>query len=229
MGTASVCKAGPNGKRLPKPVRGPVVSDDELKGMTTEELVQLVNGGHMRFVGALRKALVNDARVVGAALLQLKARHQHGKWGDWLKKHFNGSSETARLYMRIAKNWPLVVEHGLHEQGLTLQELRWILSESPGERPGTEARKKTGKSDTAAMAEPSQGEQTAVPEPPGGEESAVGGDDVRQYVVVLDPDQAEEMADMVAKLQQSWEEPTRHDAVYRAVKTCYQQEVTSNA
>jgi hypothetical protein len=137
-----------NGNQLPfsrpevsngeDPPLDPVVQVEDLVRLTDEQLITIANGHHGLFVGTLRKAVVEHARLVGAALIQLKSRLKHGKWFGWLKKHFKGSAESARLYMRIAKNWNLIVEHGLDRNGIMLEELQWVLSESPGKRPGTE-------------------------------------------------------------------------------------------
>jgi hypothetical protein len=59
------------------------------------------------------KGMLNYAREAGMALLEAQKRLGFaGKWGKWVKSRFNGSRETAIVYMRIAKHWnhPNVVQ-----------------------------------------------------------------------------------------------------------------------
>ena len=61
--------------------------------------------------GALRKKSFICALHCGEALLEIKdlirRAYGHGHWKDWVSddKNFDGSYETAVVYMRIAKNW----------------------------------------------------------------------------------------------------------------------------
>jgi hypothetical protein len=52
------------------------------------------------------------ARKSGRALNAIKKSLPHGEWTKWLEKRFNGSRETARIYMRIAARWldPRLIE-----------------------------------------------------------------------------------------------------------------------
>src|SRR5262245_54663200 len=88
------------------------VKVEELGTLTDEELTALANSNQRAFVGSLRQAIVANVRIAGAALCELKQRLEHGDWSAWLKAHFKGSPETARLYMRIAREWDFVVQHG---------------------------------------------------------------------------------------------------------------------
>ena len=66
--------------------------------------------------GTLRKKSFVSALHCGDALLELKDLIRktlgHGHWQQWLQDNFDGSYETARDYMSIAKNWndPRMVE-----------------------------------------------------------------------------------------------------------------------
>ena len=47
--------------------------------------------------------LANNARKAGEALAEAHSCCPHGKWKKWLKDNFNGSYETAMVYIKIAK------------------------------------------------------------------------------------------------------------------------------
>jgi len=102
-----------------------------LAKLSNDELRDLANGGHQAFVGCFKKGIKDHVRVAGAALNVLKKRiGQHGSWMDWLKENFKGSPETARLYMRVAREWRFVTKHGLDRlEGTTLEDIRQVLSD----------------------------------------------------------------------------------------------------
>lgn len=66
--------------------------------------------------GTLRKKYFISALHCGDALLELKDLIRktlgYGHWQEWLQDNFDGSYETAKVYMSIAKNWndPRIVE-----------------------------------------------------------------------------------------------------------------------
>jgi hypothetical protein len=113
--------------------------------LSDEELLALANGDHNHFLGCQRKAIKHHARRAGAALLVLKDRLKHGTWEGWLEEHFAGSAEQARVYMKIAKCWPTIEELGLDRDGVTMEQLRWVLSDSDGPPPAV--RRKQSKSE----------------------------------------------------------------------------------
>lgn len=45
------------------------------------------------------------AKRAGEALLKAKHRVPYKRWGDFVGANFEGSRETARVYMRIARHW----------------------------------------------------------------------------------------------------------------------------
>lgn len=45
------------------------------------------------------------ARTSGRLLLEVKAVKKHGTWQQWIYNNYDGSYDTARDYMRVAKNW----------------------------------------------------------------------------------------------------------------------------
>jgi hypothetical protein len=179
---------GQNGKRLPLAQQGNGVKESpqakkeqNLKSLSDEELIEVANGHHLQFVGCISKAVKAHARIAGKALLLLKSRRDHGDWETWLKKHFKGSPEMARLYMRMAKGWELVVELGLDREDITLTKLRWVLSNSEGPPPGS--KKKAGNTKNSkekSSKDEGANADTAAP---------------KNYVVAVD---ADEVADFVS-------------------------------
>jgi hypothetical protein len=76
----------------------------------------------------MRASVKEDVLPAGKALNELKRRVGHGGWEDWLKSNFDGSEETATLYMRVAARWDEVVAEGLDRDGVTLEEIRRFLA-----------------------------------------------------------------------------------------------------
>jgi hypothetical protein len=200
--------AGENGKRLPIS-RKRTVAVEDLKDLTDKELIALANKHHRRFCGRLRDAVAEDARIVGAALIQEKARLKHGSWGGWLKENFEGSEETARLYIRVAKHWHLIEEQALDQKGLTLEELRWVISESSGERPGSKTKNKKG-ADTKDTGDEPDGEPH--------EEDNPSPSHTRQIQLLFDEDDAEEFEEWVRRLGVEYKTDNTTDTVREAVR-----------
>ena len=69
------------------------------------KLATEINEHHRAAETALRSGL-EHALEAGRLLMEAKGRCQHGTWGGWLEKHFEGSERTARAYMQVAKRWP---------------------------------------------------------------------------------------------------------------------------
>ncbi|WP_417398202.1 DUF3102 domain-containing protein [Gimesia chilikensis] len=61
------------------------------------------------------QAKLHHARLVGQDLIKAKklVSTKRGKWTMWLKHNFDLSGQTARVYMRVAREWnhPDVIEH----------------------------------------------------------------------------------------------------------------------
>ena len=91
----------------------------------TINLVQIArdaNREHDEVVASLSRGL-EHARRAGELLNQAKGAVPHGQWAAWLGEHFVGSDRTARLYMRIAREWPkLDAETGNGVANLPLRE-----------------------------------------------------------------------------------------------------------
>jgi hypothetical protein len=188
---------------------------EDLPKMSTEELLAVANGAHQAFVGSLRGAIKEHARLAGAALLLLKARHKHGAWQEWVDANFKGSYANAKLYMRIARHWPQVVDLGLDRDGFTLSDLRWVFSESGGPRPGTDEAK--GKKEAAAGKEGTDG-------PGEGEAGGAARSEVRQVPLLLTEDNIGDFEDMVRHLQKVFGTDNTTDTVLEAVRRCYKEE-----
>jgi hypothetical protein len=155
---------GQNGS--PPPI--PEAHVEELAKLSDEELIAFANHQHHQFRGCMRKAIVEHARLAGAALLAMKARLTQARkdgrkrrdWGAWLQANFAGSPETARLYMRIAESWGRIVAHGLDKiPDLALEDLRWFLSD-PKPKPSEE-------DEPGATADAGQGGPTSTSHVPG--------------------------------------------------------------
>jgi len=81
-----------------------------------------VNREHKEVVASLSRGL-EHARRAGELLNQAKGAVPHGQWAAWLGEYFVGSDRTARLYMRIAREWPkLDAETGNGVANLPLRE-----------------------------------------------------------------------------------------------------------
>jgi hypothetical protein len=67
------------------------------------ELTRAINDEH----NACRRAgasMVRHAIRCGEMLIEAKGMVGHGGWLDWLAEHFDGSEDTAQLYMRLARH-----------------------------------------------------------------------------------------------------------------------------
>ena len=47
-------------------------------------------------------------RASGEQLIEAKELLHHGEWTLWLGANFGCSAQTARLYMQLAKKWPML-------------------------------------------------------------------------------------------------------------------------
>ena len=93
-------------------------------GLTDEQLWEDANRHEGACLSKLRSALL-DAKAAGDVLAELKRRTKHGEWTKRLRENFDGSPETARVYMRIAANWRKIVAAGL--DSATLEDVRYYI------------------------------------------------------------------------------------------------------
>ena len=83
-----------------------------------------IKENHDEFLVSCRTS-IDHARRVGELLLTAKEQLSHGKFTDWVESRCPFSAETARAYMRVARNGA-IVEEGSKRQfatGLTLTEV----------------------------------------------------------------------------------------------------------
>lgn len=81
------------------------------------ELIQLKESirENLRHCSKANEAKLHHARMVGKDLIKAKKLFstRRGNWTMWLKDNFDLSGQTARVYMRVARQWndPAVVAH----------------------------------------------------------------------------------------------------------------------
>jgi hypothetical protein len=188
----------------------PLQEPPDWSKLSDEELIAAINEHHPAYGGTQSRAIVHHARFAGSALLEMKRRCQHGDWTAWLKANFDGSPETANLYMRIARKWDVIVAHGLDNiPDWTLRDLRWFLAEP---RPLQEPKPKPPELDYPE-------EEDEEPERDKPEEAPPS--NTRQYQLHLEANQMEEFLDMVRHLKKFFDVSNLNDAIFRAVQRCH--------
>ena len=60
---------------------------------------------YMKQVGTSYLSIMDYAKTTGDHLIAVKKTLKHGDWKIWLKEEWRESERTARVYMRMAKNW----------------------------------------------------------------------------------------------------------------------------
>lgn len=176
-----------------------------------EELKAIANKNHAACVSCLRKTL-NHIRLAGDALNEMKGRLKgtRGAWGAWLAENFDGSPESARLYMRVAANWEKIVADGLDREGVTLEQLRKHIAHTGQEQDDTTAHQAEGQPSNVSTSEPTEGENQDAPPPP------------KTKTVPLklnDPDR-KAFNGMIQKLQPVLNTTTTTDTVLKALQVC---------
>ncbi len=181
-------------------------SHSTLKARSDQELKAIANENHGAYGSCLRNA-VNHARLAGQALMELKARHgKYGKWGDWLEHNFDGSAESANVYMRIARNWKKIVAHGWDREDVTLTQLRALLAKRS-------KRQLTQKKTTEPDLDSGEDKEEALPTP----------SQMRQFVILLNTHDADEFDDMVEYLMPVFKTDNSQDTVCHAVRCCWKE------
>lgn len=99
----------------------------DLCGLEDEQVTEEARAGFRQIEEATR-SMAEGARRVGVAFSEMKRRKHHGEYTMWLKDKFSKSEQTARLYVRIADNWDLIVGRGL--EGASLRALNRFIAES---------------------------------------------------------------------------------------------------
>jgi hypothetical protein len=82
------------------------------------------------------QGLAENARKCGQALIQARyfGLWKRGDWKKWLRDNFDGSYETAKVYIRIAKKWDDPRLQEARRQGVTLDSISSILEVLSGKR-----------------------------------------------------------------------------------------------
>jgi hypothetical protein len=102
-------------------------SSAEVATSSTHELTTLeaeIKQNHDQFLVSFRTS-IGHARRIGQLLLKAKEKLSHGEFTDWVKSRVPFSVESARAYMRVARNGA-IVEEGSKRQfatGLTLTKV----------------------------------------------------------------------------------------------------------
>jgi len=99
----AVAALGPREPSALLPSEPEGLTEDELAELEPLELARIANRLHRRSREHLLLA-VGDARTSGRALHAAKAKVEHGKWGPWLDRNFDGSRRLAQIYMQLAKS-----------------------------------------------------------------------------------------------------------------------------
>jgi hypothetical protein len=97
---------------------------------TPKELVGEINQAYDAVQTHAYNAVVHAIRC-GELLTQAKAKVPHGGWEPWIHKHFDGSQQTANVYMRL---------HAKHGGSRDLPEsisqaIRSLMPSEPREKP----------------------------------------------------------------------------------------------
>jgi hypothetical protein len=75
------------------------------------DLAARIRSEHEAHTVAMRRSL-EHAMAAGELLIEAKAQLKHGQWGPWLAEHCGMPDRTARLYMRLARNRPIIEQNG---------------------------------------------------------------------------------------------------------------------
>lgn len=77
---------------------------EKSKKQKIRELKKKINEAYSK-AGSHRKKYLAYALHCGEGLLEIKSMVEYGEWQDWVEANFDGSYETAVVYMGIAKHW----------------------------------------------------------------------------------------------------------------------------
>lgn len=91
-------------------------------------VVQRIADEHEACCQAAQQSLAHAMRC-GELLLQAKAECGHGKWQPWLRENFPGSTRTAQVYMRLAKNREMIELKTQASAPLTIDEAISVISQ----------------------------------------------------------------------------------------------------
>jgi hypothetical protein len=195
-----------NGSQLPESTEGQI-----------EFWKKRANDSHLAFFNGFRASVKEYARDAGMALNKIKGLLRHGEFGSWLEKNFDGSAETARVYMRISKDWNRIRRAKLDKPAVTLEVLRDFVA------------KPTTSPETKPTAPPNDPKPTVEPKPVG--DKPVAGSVAADTKPTPDPElkfyfspkEKERLPGMLDVLAKHYGVTNHSEAVYRAVAACYRE------
>jgi hypothetical protein len=94
--------------------------------MSLADLAARIKVEHEAATGAFKRS-IEHAIAAGELLIEAKKRLEHGEFGPWLASH-GIPSRTARLYMRLAKNRPIIEAQNGNVADLSLRGALEILT-----------------------------------------------------------------------------------------------------
>lgn len=103
---------------------------NRLAKLSDEKLIEEANKGISKTLGLIRKA-IDAAKHTGDVLWVMKTRVKKRKelWTDWLVENFDGSPQSARVYMNLSEHWVQLDLGGyLYEEDMTIEKLKKIIS-----------------------------------------------------------------------------------------------------
>jgi hypothetical protein len=101
---------------------------EEVRPAVPVSLAAAINEAHRRVEESAR-AGAEHARQAGELLLQAKAQVEHGAWLPWVKANCQFSERTARAYMRMASNWPVIEANRQRAADLSMREALKLLAD----------------------------------------------------------------------------------------------------
>jgi hypothetical protein len=209
-----------NGSKLPfSNSEEPPIKLEELPKLSDEELLAIANGQHANFIGSLRKAIIHNARIAGMALSLLKERIEHGAWGTWLDENFEGSPETARAYIRVARNWETIEANGFDRlDGAPLGHVLWVLSQAKASSKDPPSNDSDNGDDDEKDDDTGEGDPEPTGDPPKPPEPP------SMIQIFLEKCDKDEFEEMVSYLMQVYGIDDHSMTVLKAVRHCYKQE-----
>lgn len=95
---------------------------EDTRQSSLETCAKGANREHREVISSIRNVVLH-AKAAGEWLVKAKEKYcYHGAWTKWLKENFEASPETARAYMRVAKNWRRLIRGQVESKRLTLAE-----------------------------------------------------------------------------------------------------------
>lgn len=106
----------------------------------TDELDELASEANKHHHECCRSmcAAIKHAHFAGQMLCSAKDRVGHGNFTEWLEENFDGSVETARVYMRVARNWQRLEPEVNRPRDLSLKRALDILTVKPSDGDSVE-------------------------------------------------------------------------------------------